>query len=110
MLRENSQSVFQHSRFIFKSEKENLVTARAGIIKGSQAFSKAKKTELAGIEKNIHNMSPKNVMKRGYSITLLNGKSITSFGSVKPGDTIQTVLHEGNVLSTVNSATKPSEL
>jgi len=110
MLRENTQSVFQHSRFIFKTEKDNLAISRAGIIKGSQALCKAKKTELAGIEKNIHNMSPKNVMKRGYSITLLNGKSVTSFSKLKPGDTIQTVLHEGNVLSTVNSATKPSEL
>ena len=52
-------------------------------------------------------MSPKNVIKRGYSITLLNGKSVKAFKDVKQGDILSTIIHEGQILSTVNSTSKP---
>ncbi|MEO8087517.1 MAG: exodeoxyribonuclease VII large subunit, partial [Bacteroidota bacterium] len=60
-------------------------------------------------EKNIHNLNPKNVMKRGYSITLSNGRPVTTFNKLKQGDKLNTILYEGNVLSTVNSISKPTD-
>ncbi|MFY8109441.1 MAG: exodeoxyribonuclease VII large subunit [Bacteroidia bacterium] len=62
--------------------------------------------ELSNIEKNISNMSPSNVLKRGYSITLLNGKAIKSLDQLKSGDTINTTVFEGNIISIVNSTNK----
>jgi exodeoxyribonuclease VII large subunit len=64
--------------------------------------------ELNGIEKNVANMSPANVLKRGYSITLLNGKSVKNIVQVKNGDVLNTIVHEGNIVSTVNSTNKIS--
>ena len=68
---------------------------------------KNKFADLLNLEKNIDNMSPKNVIKRGYSITLLNGKSVKAFKDVKQGDILSTIIHEGQILSTVNSTSKP---
>lgn len=65
-----------------------------------QQFRSAK-MELNGIEKNIMNMSPQNVLKRGYSITLLNGKSVKNISHVKAGDELDTTLFEGNITSIV---------
>ena len=59
--------------------------------------------EINNIEKNIANMSPNNVLKRGYSITLLNGKAIKNIDQLKSGDTIHTKVFEGNIISIVNS-------
>jgi exodeoxyribonuclease VII large subunit len=52
-------------------------------------------------------MSPENVLQRGYSITLLNGKAIKGFEEVQPGDTINTTILEGNIKSIVQSTHKP---
>ncbi|MDR1340247.1 MAG: exodeoxyribonuclease VII large subunit [Prevotellaceae bacterium] len=64
--------------------------------------------ELNGMEKNIANMNPLNVLKRGYSITLLNGKSVKNIAEVKNGDTLNTIVDGGNIVSTVNSTNKIS--
>jgi exodeoxyribonuclease VII large subunit len=48
-------------------------------------------------------MSPENVLKRGYSITLLNGKSVKNAEAVKTGDILHTTLFQGNIKSVVEN-------
>jgi exodeoxyribonuclease VII large subunit len=73
-----------------------------------QSLSRTKNAllEINSIEKNVDNMSPANVLKRGYSITLLDGKSVTNISQIKNGDILNTFVHEGNIVSTVNSIHK----
>ena len=52
-------------------------------------------------------MSPENVLKRGYSITLLNGRAVKSFTDVKPGDIIRTDILKGQISSVVQSTHNP---
>jgi exodeoxyribonuclease VII large subunit len=70
---------------------------------------KSSSAELNNIERNIGNMSPANVLKRGYSITLLNGKSITSVSQIQGGDVINTTVSEGEIVSIVSSTIKPTD-
>ena len=72
----------------------------------STAKFKSSFIELNNLEKNVSNMSPENVLKRGYSITLFNGKAVKNISQVKSGDTINTIIFEGNINSTVDSAGK----
>jgi len=44
---------------------------------------------------------PKHVLKRGYSITMKDGKVIKDKNSLHPGDEIETLLKSGKLLSTV---------
>lgn len=67
----------------------------------SRLLLKEKSMEISGLEKNVNNMDPVNVLKRGYSITLLNGKAIRSNQAVNAGDTIHTQLLEGTITSIV---------
>lgn len=46
-------------------------------------------------------LSPQNTLKRGYSITRINGKAITKPEDASPGDTIQTTLFGGTITSKV---------
>ena len=80
------------------------------ILTGSKVLFKSNSAELNGLEKNVRNMSPDNVLKRGYSITLLNGKALTSFQSVKKGDILKTILNEGAIDSTANYTSKTKDL
>lgn len=79
------------------------------LVSQSRLKFKSSLLELNNIEKNITNMSPSNVLKRGYSITLLNGKAVKSTTELKSGDTINTTLFEGTLISIVNSTKKNNE-
>ena len=105
-LRENTQTIRKDTITNLRQLRMLLSQQAVQIKNGCRVVLKAGKAELAGVEKNIGNMSPVNVMKRGYSITQLNGKSVTKASDLKPGDILQTVLYHGTVESTVNSTTK----
>jgi exodeoxyribonuclease VII large subunit len=47
-------------------------------------------------------LDPVNVLKRGYSITLHDGKAVLSAASVTPGTVLVTKLQNGSFTSTVN--------
>lgn len=130
-VKQEVQALSQQSRFSIKNEKEYLALAGEGIKKGTYQFCAAEKqhilqfvvnlkkdivTQLKQVkflltttEQNLINLSPTNVLKRGYSITKLNGKSIRSFDQVKEGDSLNTLLYTGSVQSTVKSANKPTK-
>jgi len=46
-------------------------------------------------------LDPANILKRGYSITYLNGKPVKNAGEVEDGNLISTRLHEGIIKSKV---------
>lgn len=124
------QSLSQQSVFRLKNEKENLVSLRETVNKETSLRYTSEKLSLIefvmslrkdsmacfnqlslildSTEKNIINMSPKNVMKRGYSITLLGDKSVSSFKQVKEGELLSTLVYEGTIKSVVQSSNKPS--
>lgn len=124
-LKEQAQSMSRQSHFLFRNERESLITIKQSIGKGSRIllvtgeqeinqamekffnrsllFLKESKVDLTNIEKNIGNMSPENVLKRGYSITRLNGKAIRSIDKVIEGDYLKTVVFDGQINSTVES-------
>jgi exodeoxyribonuclease VII large subunit len=71
-------------------------------------FQQHQQVLLAGMEKNIANLDPKNVLRRGYSITLINHKAITRPGQIKEGEVITTMLSEGSLTSEIKSIQKPA--
>ena len=48
-------------------------------------------------------LSPEATLRRGYSITRINGHSVTTAGEVAPGMTIETTLASGKIVSTVKN-------
>jgi len=60
------------------------------------------KNEMDSIRKSIHLLKPEQVLKRGYSITRVNGKAVTHAQFLNKGDLIETQLYNGNVTSNVN--------
>lgn len=58
---------------------------------------------LEGLKGMVCALSPDNTLRRGYSITRINGKAITDASAVKSGDVVETTLHSGIIRSTVDS-------
>ena len=47
------------------------------------------------METSVNHLNPVNILKRGFSITQLNGKSVSSFKNLNEGDIIKTTFYEG---------------
>ena len=125
----HARSIVQQSTFLFRNQRDYLSVMREDIKKGvftycgtmnqtlnhsvtiirkdTSTLLKNQNQELNAIEKNLHNMSPENVLKRGYSVTRFNGRALRNFSEVKAGDTLNTMLLEGNLISIVESSQKP---
>ena len=52
-----------------------------------------------GLENSVRLLDPRNVLKRGFSITLVNGKSVTDESEVKSGEELTTLLYNGTIKS-----------
>ncbi len=57
--------------------------------------------KLAFFEKSIQHLDPKNILKKGYSISKINGKIIRNAENIEKGDILETILYDGNVKSKV---------
>ena len=128
-VKQQGQSLLHQSRFRIKNEKENLFSTGEEIKKETYLYCATQKQSilqlvlnlkkdvggqlkqttmiLSNTKRNLTNLSPKNVLKRGYSITLLNGKSLRSYDQVKEGQLLDTLLYKGSVQSEVKSIKKP---
>ena len=53
------------------------------------------------LQQRIMDASPDKLLKRGYSITLKDGKAVTDASSLKTGDELVTRLSKGEVHSVV---------
>jgi exodeoxyribonuclease VII large subunit len=54
------------------------------------------------LEGKLHLLDPVHLLRRGYSITLADGKVVRSAQTLGKGQQIETILHDGKVDSIVN--------
>jgi exodeoxyribonuclease VII large subunit len=113
ILGSNKTEIRYFSRTLLKDAEayidgsKNLVRQTGDQLKGLLALKfRSSLTGLLNVEKNIANMSPENVIKRGYSITLLNGRSVKSVAELEKGDHLITILADGKVSSEILTTNK----
>lgn len=99
---EQSESNFQLASARFISSKKNQVEqCFLRLQLSSKQLLNSKKQALDTIESKIHLLHPDNVLKRGYSISLVNGKALTDTAKVKTGDKMVTKLYKGEIISEI---------
>ena len=62
---------------------------------------RSEKKNLNTIQEKLRLVDPQNIQKRGYSMTLLNGKIVKSVEQINVGDRLETRLGDGTVESVV---------
>jgi len=73
-------------------------------IKGlSLSLLKHSKIKLDMLDKNMHLNDPLEVLKRGFTITVLKGKVVKDAGDLSGGDLLETHFRDGKVLSEVRT-------
>lgn len=107
LVNQNTRQLVTGSKVLLFLRNEKIVQLRDKFSDKFLALLKNETVLLSNIEKNINNMSPKEVMRRGYSITLHEGKAVKSIDKVKEGDRLDTLMFEGDIISIVKSTNKP---
>lgn len=62
----------------------------------------SEKNRISLLEKSLENSDPQKIMALGYSLTTKNGKPVRSICDVRSGDTLETHLLKGVIVSKVN--------
>lgn len=97
------QESISSSKYGIKQEHELIARIEKNIpVLSKQTLSK-NTLELDQMIRSIKLMDPSNVLKRGYSITTINGKTISDSNPAKNGDEIMTKTSTFKLVSTVKS-------
>ncbi len=98
--------------FIFREQvlrNRNLLNQFEHLLKiHSFEMVRSEKRNLHGIGEKLRLVDPMNILKRGYSLTMINGKIVKSVDQIKSGDKLETHLSDGTVESTVEKVYKKS--
>lgn len=62
--------------------------------------------KIRNLEKLVNVMSPDNILKRGYSITRVNGVAVKDLSSLSEGDILETNTSGGNIISEIKELNK----
>ena len=88
---------------------EKVEQLKLSLQKNSAAIIKHQNEQVLQLEKNIRLVDPINVLKRGYSITTINGKVVRKADDLNEGDLIETLTEELRITSEVRSNNKRNE-
>ncbi|MCK5139301.1 MAG: exodeoxyribonuclease VII large subunit [Thermodesulfovibrionia bacterium] len=108
-MRERLSFLTKHLEAVIRNDVLNNIYRLQEFIKGLQYSLKllhTQKQRLKTVESNIYHLNPKNVLKRGYSITYKDGRAVKSVSEVQTGDRLRTILHKGELLSIVDKREK----
>lgn len=94
-------SLEKSGRSFFSREKQNVEDARFFVLQQVPKFFVRQEQNLAMLEKHIKLMDPQQLLKRGYTLTLFNGKAIGAANPVVPGNEIETITFEQKIVSRV---------
>src|SRR5690606_36274306 len=86
---------------LLKENKLYLDQNSEHIKKNAQQLLKYQKQRLDSLEKNVEILDPKNVLKRGFSITKFNGKSVRNPNDLEIGQSVEAILYEGELTSKI---------
>jgi exodeoxyribonuclease VII large subunit len=96
-LRSSSKHFLRHQGYQASMKMNSLKNS-------TPAFLKQQLYKLEMLAHKNHYNDPRHILERGYSITLFQGKPVKKAVELKEGDMLDTVLHEGKVVSKVSNA------
>lgn len=89
-----------------KLERTRTLTQSIQLAGNIKQFYKLEQNKLQTFQSKITLLDPINVLKRGYSITTVNGKSLMNVDKVNQNDLINTKLYKGELISIVQKIKK----
>ena len=83
--------------------KYDLLSAQRDLQMASRQFLSVKKHRLELLQQRLSDALPEKQLARGYSITLKDGKAVKDASLLKEGETVTTLLHQGQFESVITN-------
>lgn len=100
---QNLSKLFEiHTLNRLRYESSILMQQKSMLIRNSLQMIKSQTRQLNFLQHQVKLLDPEQTLKRGFSITKLDGKIIFDSKSFKAGDLITTQFYKGEIESTVN--------
>jgi len=90
----SAKSLIEKDELLFKQKKHNLISYSINSLNSNNI-------KINGLINSLKILNPENVLKRGYTITSMNGEIIKNSGLIKIDDIIDTTFHDGKIKSKV---------
>ena len=103
------QAIAKDLSYRFQQEAKQLQLWSGRLPGLSTAVLNRKQDELKQLDKQLSLLHPDQVLKRGYSISLLNGRPVTDAAQLKPEDLMESIFYKGRAVSRVESINKKDE-
>lgn len=87
------------NRFVLEHQKLVMVHQKLHLMFHNTLQERHHKIEL--MENTLTHISPENILKRGYSITILNGKVLKNAEDASSGNELRTILNSGELRSVI---------
>ena len=81
--------------------EQKLLTQNIRLKEAIKIYFERKRHKLEMMSHKLDSLDPKILLKRGYSITTLNGRIVKDVEAIKNGDEIETILRNGKIKSRV---------
>jgi exodeoxyribonuclease VII large subunit len=94
-----SASLANDARTLITAERVSVSNLKEGLKNRTNVRLTKEVMSVSGLENSVRLLDPRNVLKRGFSITLVNGKAITDESEVKTGEELTTLLYNGTIKS-----------
>jgi exodeoxyribonuclease VII large subunit len=91
---------------LLKNALATVTESSQRLAEGTLTLLNDQKKSINRIGKTVSILDPVNILNRGFTITLRNGKSLKHTSEVNPGEEITTILANGNIISTVSNIIK----
>lgn len=107
-LSQQMHAISWNSKARLSQEKNHLVNSIQQLQQQSRLLYKNKQNQLDQMSRLINLANPTQLLKRGFSITKVNGKVLTDINQINENDEIETYLAEGKLQSRVSIITATS--
>lgn len=94
---------------LIKGERENISELEIHLPQKIRSTIESHLRNIDQLDNMVRLMDPKNVLKRGYSITKVNGKTVNKQMKLEEGAIIQTTTFDLEIESTINKITEHGE-
>ncbi len=109
LLRGFNEQISKSSLSNLKQNSVFLKQLQDGLYIHSKLRAKQEVLQLDNLEKNLRNLDPVNILKRGFSITRYNGKAITNISEVGEEQEIETQVYKGKITSIIKNLSNGKE-
>lgn len=108
-LERHGSSMMHLSRGLLQQQSDRLRQSEQRLRRELSMYMENSRVKLAQLQKRTELVDPENILKRGYSISLLKGKAVVSAKGIKAGDLLETRLYRGTIISKVEHSSEKND-